>query len=312
MLSIAVKSSQQQVPPFLRIAQKFGISSFELFQNVIEISQVPIEKRVERLARLFKGKIKWVCFHSPLWTCSRDPFECDLAGEKNKIILTFARETILEAGMLSARLSLEKPTFVIVHFIGLSFYPSITEKLLFLERKKKVLKELKDYIQEVCSRFGLMKNNQPMIKLVVENNPPLQRVGFGLIDMHPYDFCRTPLTEVCLDFSHFQLTLNYWSFGRGESKGSELDRKIYCPPDWTDLLDTFGQYIQMIHLNDAVGYSPSGEGLPLGRGEINFPKVLQHKCFQKECFATIEIKDQHRHPEFIMESLEYLQRHQLI
>jgi len=272
--------------------------------------------RVENMAEVMKGKIDRLTFHQPLggptdsWEQTVKVLKFDLASEANDFALGLARETIMEAIELGLRLGLEKTVYINFHVMGFVRERDISleNKMRHLLRGEKALLQLKTFTEVYCFDSGFTKNGQPQAILVHENSFIFHsNEVFALLSAHPKEITRLPWIGINIDFAHLQLAINYLN-ANPSSESAKIENKLYPPLDWKTAIETVKDKLELLHLNDAKGWTLEGEGLEIGLGEIPYETIIPLIChsINKEVMGTIEIKTQHLHPEQFTNSVRYL------
>jgi len=318
MMNLGVKCAQtkEQLEKAISIAEKYRLQAIEI-QEVFNIMEsVPTEKRAELVIEYLKNSnIVYIAYHYPVrsrWDSVAEAKNYDLAWGSDKII-ELSKETIKEAVFVVHRLELD--TIVPVNFHLFRFVEkdkvSREEKEKGLEIGEDSLIQLKNYANELCDEYGLVKSGRPLIQITRENNPPDHGFADGLLDYHPLEIIRTKEYGIknCIDFAHFQQYINYLRYGKGELSGVDLDKEYYpADIDWEFAIETLKDNIILVHVNDAQGYRKEGEGLEVGMGEINYEKVLSllQKLKNDEIIYTIEIKDGHINWQKVERSIQKL------
>lgn len=116
---------------------------------------------------------------------------------------------------------------------------------------------------------------------------------------------RRVISEV--DISH-QLYSNYLIHGKGNLVG-DLERDVYGrAPSREECIATLRNSLVHLHISDATGFLPGGEGFRLGRGEIPITKVLKIvNSLGRTIQGTIELSEEHLYRgRFQMEAADWL------
>lgn len=305
ILAVKCAQSKEQLEKALSIAQKHGLYAIEI-QEVFDIMEkIPTEKRAELVIKYLKNSnITHLAYHFPVksrWDSIEEAKCYDLAWGSEKII-NLSKEVIREATTVAYELELDSIVPVNFHLFRFVERNKISkeEKEQGLKIGESALLRLKSYADSICEELGLLRNEESLIQITRENNPPDHGLVDGLLDYHPLEIIRTSKYGIknCLDFAHFQQYINYLKNGKGELPGVDLDREYY-PTDinWKFAIDTLKENIIILHINDAHGYRKEYEGLEVGSGEINYREIFQllQNLKNPEIICTIEIKDGHIH-----------------
>jgi hypothetical protein len=306
----------ESLKQFVQLASSLDISAIEIHELFSIMRERPLIERVESAAAIMKGKIDRLAFHQPLespansWEQTVKVLKFDLAFEDNAFALGLARETIIEAITLGLRLGLEKTVCINFHLEGLvcNHDVSLENKLRCLLRGEEALRQLRRFTEAYCFDSGFTKNGQPQAVLVHENTFSFRsNEVFALLSVHPEEITRLLGIGVNIDFAHLQIAINYLNANPG-SESAKIENKLYPPLDWETTIETVKDRLELLHLNDAKGWTIEGEGLEIGLGEISYETIIPLICcsINKEVMGTIEVKTQHLHPEQFTNSVRYL------
>ncbi len=303
ILAVKCAQSEEQLKKAISMIKKYKLQGLEIQETFNIMKKVSIEKRVKLVIKhLKKSNITHLAYHYPIknkWDSIKEAKNYDLAWGSEKII-KLSKETIKEAAMVASKLGLDN--FLPVNFHLFRFIEkkkiSKDEKKVGLKVGQSILIQLKNYADNICKEYGLLKRGKSLIQITRENNPPDHGFIDGLLDYNPLEIVRTKKYGIknCLDFAHFQQYMNYIKYGKGELPGVNLDRRCYPTDiDWEFAINILKDNIILVHINDAFGYKKEGEGLEVGKGEIKYDKVLSllKSLKHNEIICTIEIKDGH-------------------
>jgi N-acetylneuraminate synthase len=182
-------------------------------------------------------------------------FILDLAAsssESRKKSIEYVQKTIdvVESFVKKFKLKNKKVEFII-HVGGHSQSTPITDK-----------KELKLKYKHLAEGLNFIRDKNPHVTLLPENMPPLPWFLGGQMFCNIFteenfiiDFCEKEKFSICLDSSHAYLYSKY--------SGS----------DFFEYMAKLIPYTKHLHIADAQG--TDGEGLSVGKGEVEFDKLLK-------------------------------------
>lgn len=281
---IGIKSAQidTQLKKARHIIKKLDIHCIEIQEMIPVMHKVSLDERAKIIVKYLKNlDINHIAYHYPIkseWKNVKEAKKYDLAWRSEEI-LKLSKETIKEAAIVAVKLDINDYVPVNFHLFRFVDKDMITEneKITGLNIGESVLINLKEYADEICRKYGLVKSGKPLIQITRENNPPEHGSVDGLLDYHPQEIVRTKVFGIknCLDFAHFQQYIDYLKNGKGELPGADLDRKFYPTNiDWEFAIKVLEDSLVLVHINDAIGYKKENEGLEVGKGEINYEKIF--------------------------------------
>jgi hypothetical protein len=228
------------------------------------------------------------------------------------VAMRLAKETVDEAVETGLLLGMEQPVLANFHAPGFASASQLTfeKKFDMLERSWQALSEIESYTNQQCRDRGFIRNGEPQVKVVKENNFPYHSDEvFGLIDNHPHELVRGPPFGINIDFAHMQLTINYLK-KRGGSIRARLEEQLYPEITWENTVQTVKNQLKLLHLNDASGYTPEKEGISIGTGEVPFEYLIPAICknIREDIVGTVEIKNHHLEPRLFIDSVAALKQ----
>lgn len=262
---------------------------------------------------LARRKNASIAFHAPV--LNTDPSSFDIKHQTES--MQRIKRTIDLAKAIHDEIGAKK-TIVNTHNMCLVS----KERNLTSSSKKSALSTAKKATHELTSYAR--KND---ITLTIENNPPILYKDEGKNIFGLFGRCAEDITHckcsTCLDISHAYMSCFYFEnrkksinlpeMGKIDNvflPDLEIDIEYYkkIPHSVTSLdnyIETLGNTISHVHLNDAVGYFH--EGMVLGEGDINFSHILP--LIKKDIMFVLEIKKAHLYQQRMKESLDYIQSH---
>jgi len=319
-IQLATKCNQRPevLEKYLGLAASLGVSAVEIQEVYSIMCEVPLQKRVEKAAAVMKGKVEGLVFHQPLWGAINSweqtvkVLKFDLASEERDFALGLARETIMEAVDLGLQLGLEHPVLVNFHIMGFVQTKNIClkRKIDHLRRGEHSLLQLKRFTEDYCHGVGFTKNGKPQAVIVHENSYIFHPGdACALLSIHPLEITRLVGVGVNIDFAHLQLAMNYLN-ANPDCASALLEKQLYPPLTWEGTVETVKEQLELLHLNDAKGWTPEDEGIEIGLGEIPYKKLIPLICekIKHDIIGTIEIKTQHIHPEEFINSVLQLKK----
>jgi len=309
----AVKCVQieDELEKALKIAKKMNAQGLEVQELGRLMNNQSLEKRVNLIERYCKEyRITSIAYHFPLrleWNNLEESKKSDFCSEDKIDILNFTKETIEEAALVGNKLGIETEIPVDVHLFGFSDKINDEERQKNLERGEKKLIKLKEIADDFSHDFGLVKAGTPLLRIVRENEPPEHGLVDGTVDFHPLDIARTAKygIETNLDFAHIWQCLLYWKNGKGEFPGVDLSKKLYqACSSWESIIKILKPSLGLVHMNDALNYRKSTEGVEIGNGTLPHKEVIPLICrsLEKDIIGTYEIKYGHIDPESMLRS----------
>lgn len=249
-----------------------------------------------------KNEIEYLTYHARIFESGRNIWDEKYRGEMEESIM----QSIEEAEAVCSQSGIRNDAIIVFH---LTWYVPIGGDLLptTITREKRL--ELQSKAEEAFLSFyereGIGRKRRRGIVMALENGYQKYYPGFATAGpFHPGDISRLQGHGVgtALDLSHYQLYSNYVKYGSGNLLG-DLDREIHGrrpPPSWQECIDILSESLVQLHISDARGFLPEGEGLSLGEGEIPVREVLQRVAVssssslnKKTVRGTIELHNGH-------------------
>jgi hypothetical protein len=302
LIVLQLKSSQEKealksISDIIKtIQKKFGyrIKGHEIHQIKANMDKTSLQERVNSISSFCAtNEIEYLTYHTPI-------IKQNIYDSKwNQIIINSIFDTILESKKVASEVNIKRVT-IICH---LSNYIHKNGKEAQLTKETKVDVRnmsrrafLHSFVDNMDYSPAHLRREQHF--LAIENSYPkcysnsIQKINLfhpkELVEFERYDIKTT------LDLSHYQLYSNYLLYGKGNIAG-DLDREIYKrAPSWEECIKILGNSLVQLHINDAVGFDYSGEGLRLGRGEIPISDILRAiNSSERVIQGTIEIIEGH-------------------
>ena len=263
----------------------YKIKGHEIQQTKQVMSSTTVNERVEMVSRFcVRNEIEYLAYHAPILGRGQNIWEERWREKYRNSIST----TMAEAARVRSEAGIPGKVTVVFHltnYLHLSKLPkTIDEKLhLFGIAESNLLESVGYQPADGCI-------------LAVENTYPRYDRDFAnLGPFHPKELIRMKRhgIKTVLDIAHYHIYANYLKYGTGNAIG-ELDRDAYGQaPDWEECLRVLGDSLALLHISDAKGLTPEGEGLPLGKGEVPLTNILEQVGPYRIVQGTIELAAGH-------------------
>ena len=287
------------------IQRQYGykIRGHEIQQVASVMKETTLGERVEMIANFCsKNEIEYLTYHTPIF----EPEEDIWSEERIRMVENSILQTIEEAEAVCSRSGIRDDAVIVFH---LTYYVSRATLPITKEEKLKLQSRSEETFLQFYEKEGLGRRKG--IVMALENSYPKYHPGFANAGpYHPLDI--TSLQEygikTVLDLSHYQLYANYVRNGSGNQPG-DLDREIHGqPPSWEECIGIMSNSLVQLHISDAKGFDPTGEGLNLGQGEIPIRQVLQSVYALKRLVrGTIELDNGHlNHSQSQLEAAKWI------
>lgn len=273
------------------IQRQYGykIRGHEVQQVASVMKKTMFGERVRMIANFCsKNEIEYLTYHAPIF----EPGENIWDEKRRRMVEDSILQTVEEAEAVCSKSGIREDAVVVFH---LTYYVSRASLPITKEEKLK----LQSRSEETFLRFYEKEDlgRRKGIVMALENTyhkyyPRFANAG----PYHPADISNLQKygIKTVLDLSHYQLYANYVRKGSGNHLG-DLERDIRGqPPSWEECIHIISSSLVQLHISDAKGFVPAGEGLNLGQGEIPIREVLQHVHDLKRLIrGTIELDKGH-------------------
>lgn len=293
MINLQLKSTQNEtaladISHILRTLEtdyEYKIRGHEIQQTKQVMATKTLEERVKMVSQFCaRYELDYLAYHAPILDRGQNVWE-EAWREKVRESLKL---TLEEASKVKHETSIADDVIVVFH---------LTNYLHIDKLPKTIEEKLRLFVAAENTFLGLdlvpWSND---CVLALENTYPRYDADFANIGpFHPQELIsmnRCGIRTV-LDMSHFQLYINYLKYGIGNVMG-DLDREKYKrAPSWEQCLEILGDSLVLLHISDAKGFTPDGEGLPLGQGEIPLLRVLKQAGYKRNIPGTLELNGGH-------------------
>ncbi|MEP0824855.1 MAG: hypothetical protein HRF40_05160 [Nitrososphaera sp.] len=267
----------------------YKIRGHEIQQVASVMGNTTLGERVEMIANFCsKNEIEYLTYHAPIF----EPEGDNLGERRRRMIEGSILQTVEEAETVCSRSGIREDAVIVFH---LTYYVSRAALPITKEEKLKLQSRSEEAFLQFYEREGL--GGRKGIVMALENSYPKYYPGFATAGpYHPSDIAGLQEHGIksVLDLSHYQLYANYVRNGSGNQLG-DLDREIHGqPPSWEECMGILSNSLVQLHISDAKGFDPTGEGLKLGQGEIPIRQVLQSVHDLKRLVrGTVELDNGH-------------------
>lgn len=270
------------------VRPEYRIRGHEVQQLEEILKKTTLAERVRMVSGFCsRNEIEYLTYHAQIFENGRNIWDERYRGAIEESIL----QSIKEAEAVCSQSGIRNGAVIVFH---LTYYVPAGD--LPITREKRL--ELQSRSEEAFLRFYEREGigGRRGIVMALENGYQKYYPEFATAGpFHPRDISRLERHGVgtVLDLSHYQLYSNY-AYGSGNLAG-DLDREIHGrPPGWQECIDILSGSLVQLHISDARGFLPEGEGLNLGQGEIPLRQVLQWvHSLNREVRGTIELDNGH-------------------
>jgi hypothetical protein len=271
------------------IRPEYRIRGHEVQQLAGIVKKTTLAERAGMIADFFsRNEIEYLTYHAEIFENGKNIWDERYRGAIEESIL----QSIEEAELVCSQSGIRNDAVIVFH---LTYY--VPRSDLPITREKRL--ELQSRSEEAFLRFYEKEGigRRKGIVMALENGYQKYYPRFATAGpYHPKDIARLEKygVKTVLDLSHYQLYANYIRYGRGNLLG-DLDREIHGgPPGWQECIDILSGSLVQLHISDARGFDPAGEGLDLGQGEIPIRQVLQSvHSLKRTIRGTIELDNGH-------------------
>ena len=254
------------------------------------LAKTDVRERANRIIDFCsKRNIEYLTYHCPILQTGENIWDT----RWKDTVASSIQITAKEAEAVYDALSMKNQVIIVVH---LTNYITLSQLPITREAK---LKMAADTNRAFLSLYKTTLGSEfPSCKFAVENSyPKYRKVYASTGPFHPRELVLPAEYGIgtVLDLSHYQLYSNYNKAGRGNQCG-DLDREVNGPaPDWNSCIKILSSSLVQLHINDARGTTESGEGLPLGKGEIDVIGILKEvsKSVPRLVQGTVELSEGH-------------------
>lgn len=249
-----------------------------------------LAERVEMVSDFCsKNEIEYLTYHTQIFQNGENIWDEKWRRTIEESIL----HTIEEAEEVCRKSDIKNDAVIVFH---LTSYVPRDDLPITKERKLGLQSKWEEAFLGFYEKEGIGKRKGIMMAL--ENGFPKYYQKFATAGpFHPRDIITLQKhgIDTVLDLSHYQLYANYLRRGNGNLLG-DLDREIRGvePPSWRECIEILSSSLVQLHISDAKGFDPIGEGLSLGQGEVPIKQVLQMVHSLKRIVrGTIELNNGH-------------------
>lgn len=288
------------------IQQQHGykIKGHEIQQLAGMMKGTTFAERVEMVSEFCsKNEIEYLTYHSQIF----DDGESIWDEKWTKTIEDSILQSIEEAEAVCSKSGIRNDAVIVFH---LTYYVPRDDLPITKEKRLELQSRSEEAFLRFYEREGIGKRKG--VVMALENTYPKYYPKSAIAGpYHPKDIASLEKhgIKTVLDLSHYQLYANYVRYGKGNLLG-DLDREIHGepPPSWQECIDILSNSLVQLHISDAKGFDPAGEGLSLGQGEIPIKQVLQSVHSLKRIVrGTIELDNGHlNHSQSQLEAARWL------
>ncbi|MEW6605104.1 MAG: hypothetical protein AB1351_10530, partial [Thermoproteota archaeon] len=211
-----------------------------------------------------KNEIEYLTYHAPIF----EPGENIWDEKRRRAVEDSILQTIEEAEAVCRQSGIRNDAVIVFH---LTFYVSREDLPITKEKRLELQSRSRDTFLRFYERESIGRRKG--IVMALENTYPKYYSKFAIAGpYHPKDIASLEKhgIKTVLDLSHYQLYANYVRHDSGKNLLGDSDREIHGepPPSWQECIDILSNSLVQLHISDAKGFDPAGEGLSLGQGEI--------------------------------------------
>jgi len=282
----------------------YNIRGHEIQQLGSIMKETTLAERIGMVSDFcLRNEIEYLTYHAPIFENGENIWD----ERWGRVIQDSILQSIEEADAVRSQSGSKNDAVVVFH---LTYY--VPRDGLPITREKRL--ELQSRSEEAFIRFFEKEEiaKRKGIVMAVENSYPKYYPHHAIAGpYHPGDIVTLERYGVrtVLDLSHYHMYANYLRHGKGNMLG-DLDRDIHGsePPGWPECIDILSNSLVQLHISDARGFDPAGEGLGLGQGEIPIKQVLQNvHALKRTIRGTVELDDGHlNHSQSQLEAARWL------
>lgn len=316
MIILQLKSSQEvgalksisHIIKSLRKKFDYRVRGHEIHQMLINMKKTSLTERVKDVSAFSaKNEIEYLTYHAPI--IKKNIFD----RKWNQIIVDSIYDTMRESERVIAEVDMKRVT-IIFHLTNYIHRYNSDNTQVTKETKFDLLNiSSRAFLQSFVDNTDYSPNtlSRELSFMAIENSYPKYYLDYAAINLfHPTELVEFERYNIktALDLAHYQLYSNYLTYGKGNFVG-DIEREIYSrAPAWEECVAILANSLVQLHISDAAGFSSSGEGLRLKKGEIPITSILKNvNSLGRTIQGTIELKKGHLHEGlFQMEAANWL------
>jgi hypothetical protein len=298
MIVLQLKSAHRQadlesISSIIKVVQKtkaYRIKGHEIQQLDSIMRQLTLSERAKAIVDFCStNDVEYLSYHAPIFLSGQNIWD-----EKSRgMIKNSISATAEEAEIVFSKAGLRNKIVIIAHLTNFIARKELAG--LTVQKQDQMMKSTEEEFTRLYYD-ELIKNKNCII--AVENTLP---VGHGEYEIsgpfHPTEIAKLENHNIktVFDLAHYCIYSNYMKTGEGSVCG-DLHRSMFgLPPSWPEAIRILSKSLIQLHINDARGFDGTGEGLPLGEGEIPIRDVLMavDSLVDRTVRGTLEIRDGH-------------------
>lgn len=267
----------------------YNIQGHEIQQLAEIMKKTSFAERIRMVSEFCsKNEIECLTYHAQIFENGKNIWDKRYRRAIEESIL----QSIEEAEAVCSQSGIRNDVIIVFH---LTHYVPRSDLPITREKKLELLSRSEEAFLSFHEKEGIGRRKG--IVMALENGYQKYYPKFATAGpYHPRDIAHLEKhgVKTVLDLSHYQLYANYAKYGRGNLLG-DLDREIHGqPPNWQECIYILSGSLVQLHISDAKGFDPAGEGLNLGQGEIPIKQVLQSiHSLKRMVRGTIELDNGH-------------------